>query len=97
MNFDEEWDPKEKLAADIAAAELVIQYNAVHNAPHAALAKAWLAQLELLAATLRAGPDAAAGAEADRCGRARASIRVGARPRIALKLRVRHALDKHAL
>jgi len=37
---------REQLAADLMAAERVISFNAVHNPRHAALAKAWLRELE---------------------------------------------------
>lgn len=39
-------DERERLAADILAAERVIQWNAERNRSHAAAAKRWLAELE---------------------------------------------------
>lgn len=39
-------DERERIAADLLAAERVIQWNAEHNAPHAEAAKRWAAELE---------------------------------------------------
>jgi antirestriction protein ArdC len=55
MNFDEPWDPREKLASDIAAAERCIQLHAQRDAWLAEYAKAWLRELE---AESRAQPPA---------------------------------------
>lgn len=44
---------REQLAADIMAAERCIQFNAEKNPRHAALAKAWLVELERRAARLQ--------------------------------------------
>lgn len=44
---------REQLAADLMWCERVIQFNAEKNPGHAALAKAWLVELEQRAARLR--------------------------------------------